>query len=257
MRQGVWAGVVLIALVPACAPADRVAGARPGGSTPLTGTVTVLAAASLTETFEELGRRFQAVHPGVDLTFSFGPSSTLVRQVQEGAPADVVAVADEGLLQPVADAGLSSSPAIFARNRLALVVAAGNPEGVDSLAALARPGLAVVLCAPEVPCGRLAAEALRRAGIHVEPRSLEPDVKAVVAKVALGEADAGIVYVTDVSAGGSKVEGVAIPPAENAVATYPIATLRRAPNPAAAAAFVDFVRSDEGRALLTSAGFEV
>ena len=248
---------VIALLLSACgagddAPASQ--GQGPGGA--LAGSVTVLAASSLTESFTEIGRRFEAAHPGVDVTFSFDASSTLVQQVKAGAPADALATADEASMQQAVDAGAVASPAVFARNRLAVVVARGNPRGIRSLADMARSGLIVVLCAPDVPCGRFGRQVLDRAGVRVAPRSLEPNVKGVVSKVVLGEADAGIVYATDVKAAGDKAEGVDIPPEQNGVASYPIATLRSPRNREVADAFTAFVRSEDGRSVLTAAGFD-
>ena len=236
------------------APASAAAGATTTAA--LSGRITVLAASSLTESFNEIGRRFKAAHPGVDVTFSFDASSTLVQQASAGAPADVLATADDTTMQKAVDAGAVAPPAVFAHNRLAIIVAKGNPKGIRTLADLARPGLVVVLCAVEVPCGKFAAQALAGANVQVQPKSLEPNVKGVVSKVTLGEADAGIVYSTDVQAAGAQAEGVTIPPGQNVVATYPIATLRSPQNPAVAAAFVTFVRSDEGKAVLAGAGFD-
>ena len=222
----------------------------------LRGSIAVLAAASLTESFTEIGRRFEAAHPGATVNVHFDASSALVRQVTAGAPADVVATADEATMRQVSEAGLAPDPVVFARNRLALVVGEGNPERIASLADLARPGVVAVLCATEAPCGRLAAQALERAGVRLRPRSLEPNVKAVAVKVALGEADAGIVYTTDVQAGAAGVEGVDIPPEHNVVASYAIATVASSVRPALARAFVAFVRSAEGASVLASAGFD-
>ena len=249
-RSRLAAAVLLLAV--ACAGADG----SPGGGTRVRGTVTVLAAASLQEPFTELGRRFEDRHPGTSVRFSFDASSTLARQVEAGAPADVLATADEASMAPVVEAGLVAPPAVFARNRMAILVALDNPRGIRSLADLGRPGPVVVLCAAEVPCGRLAAEVLARAGLEVAPRSLEPNVKAVVAKVTLGEADAGIVYATDARAAGDKAQSVEIPAEHNVATAYPVAAVRAAPNAVAAARFVDLVRSDEGRAVLAAAGFQ-
>jgi molybdate transport system substrate-binding protein len=226
-------------------------------TTPLSGSITVLAASSLTESFTEIGRRFQDIHPGVHVTFSFDASSTLVQQAIAGAPADVLATADTDTMQKAVDAGTVSAPTVFAHNRLAIIVAKGNPKGIHSLADLSRPGLVVVLCAPDVPCGGFAAQSLAKAGTSVTPRSLEANVKGVVSKVTLGEADAGIVYVTDVTAAGGTAEGVTIPPEQNVVADYPIAILRSTANSAVATMFVAFVRSGEGTNVLAAAGFTV
>jgi molybdate transport system substrate-binding protein len=216
----------------------------------------VFAASSLTEAFNELGTAFEAANAGAKVTFNFGASSTLVQQIAGGAPADVLATADEPTMQQAVKAATVTEPSVFARNRLSILVAKGNPKGIRSLADLARPGLIVVLCAAEVPCGRFGAQALGKAGVTVTPRSLEPNVKGVQSKVTLGEADAGIVYVTDVKTAGDKAEGVAIPDAQNVVAAYPIVTVRASGNPALAAAFVAYVRSEAGRQALANAGFE-
>ncbi len=215
------------------------------------GTLRVLAAASLTEAFGELARTFEARHSDVALTFSFAASSALARQVVEGAPGDVLATADQATMAHVVAAGRAATgPTLFARNRLAVAVAPGNPRRIDGLADLARPGLTVVLCAPEVPCGQAAAQVLGAAAVEVRAASLEEHVKAVVSRVALGEADAGLAYATDVRAPG--VEGVAIPDAQNVATAYPIAVLR---DSAAARAWVDHVLSPESQLVLARLGF--
>ncbi len=243
------AGALLVTLAAAGCGGDE--GKASEGPTP---TITVFAAASLTEAFTELGRQFESANRA-KATFSFGASSSLAQQVANGAPADVLATADEQSMQRVADR--QAQPAtVFAQNRLAVVVRRGNPKGVRSLADLARPDVIVVLCAPEVPCGRFGAQATSRAGVEVRARSLEPDVKGVVSKVSLGEADAGIVYVTDVRAAAGELEEVTIPPEHNVLARYPIAPLRGGPSPELARAFTEFVRSAPGRAVLDKAGFQ-
>jgi molybdate transport system substrate-binding protein len=239
--------------LPACG-ADGGSGAAQGGAP--TGSVTVLAASSLTESFGELRARFRAAHPGIDVTFSFGASSSFAAQVRNGAPVDVVATADEPSMQALVEADPALRPQVFARNRLAIAVAKGNPKGIRSLADLARPGTTVVLCAPEVPCGRLAAEAAGRAGAQPVPKSYEANVKAVLSKVALGEADAGVVYATDVRAAADKVGGVDIAAEHNVTTAYPVARLSGTANPGAADAFVAFVLSEEGREALARFGFE-
>ena len=227
------------------------AGAACGAADP-PGTLTVLAAASLTEAFGELGRTFEAGRPGERVAFTFAASSTLARQVVEGSPGDVLATADEATMAPVVDAGRTAGPpVVFARNRLAVAVAPGNPERVTGLADLARPGLTVVLCAPEVPCGRAAAQALDRAGVAgVRPASLEENVKAVASRVALGEADAGLVYATDVRAAG--LAAVAVPEGQNVSTPYPVALLRETPS---ARAWVDHLLSPGGQQVLARFGF--
>lgn len=227
-----------------------------GGSTSGDGDITVFAAASLTEAFTELGTRFEAGRAGTKVTFSFGASSTLVDQVRHGAPADVVATADEASMQPLVAARLVEGVRVFARNRLAVVVRKGNPKGVRGLGDLGRHDVAVVLCAAEVPCGRLAAQAFERAGVKAAPRSYEANVRAVLSKVSLGEADAGVVYVTDLRVTDGAVEGVDIPAEHNVATAYPIARVGATRKGRTADAFVDFVASDEGRRVLAGFGFD-
>jgi molybdate transport system substrate-binding protein len=216
-------------------------------------TLTVFAAASLTNALETIGKDFEAAHPGTKVELNFAGSSTLVRQIMEGAPADVFASADEENMEKVR--ALISSPQIFAGNRLAIIVAKGNPKNVTSLSDLAKPGLTIALAAPVVPVGRYAREAFAKAGVAGPASSGVIDVKAVVTRVSMGEADAGVVYTTDVAAAGGKVEGVAIPDALNVRAKYPIATVRASKNEKGALAFVRFVLFPEARKLLTNAGF--
>jgi molybdate transport system substrate-binding protein len=245
---GVAAVVATLALL-----AAGCGGGSDGGDS--AGTLTVLAAASLTESFTALGRMFEAEHPGVEVTFNFAGSSALVRQLTDGAPGDVLATADQPSMQRAVDAGAVVEPAVFARNRLEIIVAEGNPKMIRRLGDLARPGLVVVLCAPEVPCGSLAAEALQRSGVAVLPSSVEENVKGVVSRVTLGEADAGIVYATDVRAAGSAADGVAIGDEGDVVADYPVARTARPENPAAARAWIDLLLAAEGRRTLTDFGF--
>ena len=228
--------------------------ATPAGS--ISGSATVLAAASLTSAFQSASSEFEHAHPGLKLELSFGGSPTLVQQIQQGAPADVFASADEANMQKLVESGhITGEAYIFACNELAIAVAPGNPKHVSMLADLSKPGLTIVLCGSTVPCGRYAAQAFEKAGIAVPAASQETDVKAVVSKVALGEADAGVVYTTDIRAAGGKVEGVAIPEAQNVVGRYPIAVLKEARNPAAARAFVGFILAPRGQAILAGFGF--
>ena len=200
----------IVGLASACGPSGS-GSARPSG---LSGTITVFAASSLNAVFTTIGADFEKSHPGTMVRFSFAGSSSLAAQIQEGALGDVFASADQPNMQKLVQAGLTAeSPMVFARNDLEIVVGKGNPKHIASLADLARSGLVVVLCAPAVPCGHYAAQALQKAGVSVKPASQEADVKSVLSKVALGEADAGIVYVTDLKAAGQSVEGVAIAPA--------------------------------------------
>lgn len=216
--------------------------------------ITVFAAASLTDAFTELGEEFTARHPDVTVTFSFAGSQDLVAQLEQGAPADVLATADTQTMELVG--GLTGAPETFAGNKLAIAVAPGNPEGIEGIDDLARDGLKVVLAAPEVPAGKYAEQILERAGVTVTPVSLEVNVKGVVTKVALGEADAGIVYVTDVAAAAGEIDGIGIPDADNVLATYPIAVVTASDEAAAAQSFVDLVLSSEGRQILRSFGFQ-
>lgn len=223
---------------------------------PASRTVTVFAAASLTSAFQSLGLAFTRANPTIHADFNFAGSSTLVGQVQQGAPADVFASADQATMQKLVDGRLvRGSPQIFATNRLQIVVPTGNPKRITGLYDLARPRLVVVLCGPAVPCGRYAMEALQNAGVRLTPVSQEVDVKAVVSKVELGEADAGIVYVTDVKAAGARVEGIVIPDTQNVLATYPIALLASARDSGAGRAFIDYVLSPAGQRLLAGFGF--
>lgn len=226
-------------------------GAGPPDTGSGTGTVTVFAAASLTESMSELGRAFEATRPGVTVQTSFAGSQTLVAQVQQGAPADLVVTADEASLAQLADE-LDGPPEIVARNALSIVVEPGNAEQVRTLADLGRPGLAVVLAGPDVPVGASARAALNSAGVQVRPVSEEPDVKAVLAKVRLGEADAGIVYRTDVTAASDTVDGIALPGVSN---SYPAAVVRGAGSLDLAQALLGFLLSPDGQRILASFGF--
>ena len=218
-------------------------------------TLTVFAAASLTEAFDELAERFESRHPHIEVVLNSGGSGALAQQIVAGAPADVFASAAEPPMQQVVDAGLVDSPTGFATNTLQLVVPAGNPAGVTALDDLARAGLRVALCDPTVPCGAASAELLGRAGLAASPDTLESDVKAVLTKVMLGEVDAALVYRTDVIAAGDRVQGIAVPGAASVVNHYPIATMTDAASPDAAADFVAFVTGTDGRAALDAAGF--
>ena len=220
------------------------------------GSVTVFAASSLTDAFKKAGDGLKLKTPGTDYVFNFGSSSTLATQITSGAPADVFASADDVNMQKVVDAKLNDgAPAVFVSNRLQIAVAAGNPKQIGGLADLANPGLIVVLAGPAVPAGRYALEALGKAGVAVRPASQEVDVRAVLNKVALGEADAGIVYVTDVKSAGTRVTGVDIPEQHQIIARYPIAVVKESKNPRLAKAYVDYLLSDEGQKLLAEFGF--
>ena len=220
------------------------------------GDIVVFAASSLTEAFTEMAEAFKAENPDADVTFNFAGSGDLVTQITEGAPADVFASADDSNMTKLTDAGQNAGdPVAIAKNTFEIIVEKGNPKGVTGVADLANPDLIVVLCADTVPCGKGAAKILENAGVTVTPKSLEEKVKGVVTKVTAGEADAGIVFVTDVNAAGDTAEGVEIPADINVISNYPIVVTKEAPNPEAAQAWVDFVASDAGQAILAKYGF--
>lgn len=225
-------------------------------STPSTAGITVFAAASLKAAFTEVGNAFEAADPGTKVTFDFAASSDLVARIGEGAPADVFASADLSNMSKLTGAGdAAGEPVTFATNLLQIMVEPGNPKGIATVADLADPGLVVVICAPEVPCGKYAATLFANAGVDVAAASLEENVNGVVTKVTLGEADAGVVYRTDVIAAGDRAAGVDIPDDINVRAQYPIVVTKAAANPDGATAFVDFVRSADGQRILASYGF--
>lgn len=265
-RTALAAGGLAAALfaLTACSPGGSSDGS--GSSSPepsssknqgnLSGSVTVFAAASLTESFTALGKRFEAAHPGTDVTFNFGGSDSLAAGITSGAPADVFAAASPRTMKTVTDAGRTAgSPETFVRNRLAIAVPPGNPKKIASLRDLGESGLKVALCDEKVPCGAAARKALDAAGLKLTPVSYEQDVKGALTKVELKEVDASLVYTTDVRSAGGKVDGVEFPEAGQAVNDYPIALLKDAPNTEAAEAFIALVRSGEGRRVLTGAGF--
>jgi molybdate transport system substrate-binding protein len=220
--------------------------------------ITVLAAASLTEAFTELGERFEAATPGAAVTFSFAASSELATQIEQGAPADVFASASADTMALVEEAGLlAGRPEVFATNTLEIAVPPGNPAGVRGLDDFADEDLSIALCAPEVPCGSAAEKVFELAGITPAPDTLEADVKAALSKVTIGEVDAALVYRTDVIAAGDDVEGIEFPEAADAPNAYPIAVLADSGAPEVARDFVDLVRSAEGADVLSAAGFDV
>lgn len=220
------------------------------------GTITVYAAASLTEVFTTLGKKFEKDHPGVKVNFSFGGSSDLVAQIQQGAPADVFASADtKNMDKLTADRLQGSAPQDFASNTLEIVTPPDNPAGIDSLDDLAKKGVDLVICAPEVPCGSAAQKVEESAHLAFKPVSEEQSVKDVLAKVAAGEADAGLVYVTDVKAAGGTVHGVTFAESASAVNTYPIATLKDSKHADLARAFIELVLGTVGQQALAGAGF--
>lgn len=222
----------------------------------LSGELTIFAAASLSGAFDELASQFEAANPDVDvLDISYDGSSVLATQLLEGAEADVFASADEPNMDKVVDGGLATDASPFATNTLEIAVAPDNPFGIAGLADLASDDLTVVICAPDVPCGNASHTLLDAAGVTLTPASEEQNVTAVLTKVKSGEADAGLVYRTDVTAAGDEVTGVEIANAADATNVYPLTALDAAPNPEVAAAFVEFVLSDEGQAVLASFGF--
>jgi molybdate transport system substrate-binding protein len=241
------AALVLLLPLAACGGVDDGEDAVSGG-----GRLTVLAAASLTDVFDELATPFEEEHDA-DVTFSFGSSTDLAEQVADGAPGDVLATADEASMQLAEDAGVTGEVEPFATNVLTIVVPAGNPAGIESLDDLA--GATWVRCADEVPCGKVAVSLLDAAGVTAEPVSLEEDVRATLDKVASGEADAGLVYATDAVAAAAEVDAVEIPGAEQALTSYYAATLAQSEDADLAADWVAWVRSDEGQAILGDAGF--
>ncbi|WP_432942819.1 molybdate ABC transporter substrate-binding protein [Kribbella sp. CA-253562] len=253
VRRTVAAGLVAVAALGlAACGSDSQAGSASGGAS-VSGTVNVFAAASLTGSFTQLGKDFEAAHPGVKVVFNFGGSSALAQQINQGAPADVFASAAPKNLDQVTEKGTATT---FARNKLEIAVPKGNPGKVTGLADFTDADRKIALCAEQVPCGAAAQKVFAAAKLTPQPDTLEQDVKAALTKVSLGEVDAALVYRTDVLAAADKVEGIDFPEATQAVNDYPIATLTKAPNADGAKAFVDFVLSEQGRKVLTDAGFE-
>ncbi|MGW7098032.1 molybdate ABC transporter substrate-binding protein [Streptomyces sp. NPDC054838] len=262
-RRGAAAAALTAALlVPAlsaCGADKKTAAASPSASSaPSTGTeaanLTVLAASSLTDVFKTAGAAYEKAHPGTKVTFSFAGSQELAAQVKQGAPADALVTADtktmDGLKAETGDA------TVIAKNRLVIAAGKGNPFKIDELKDLADSKIKVVLAAPEVPVGRYGKQILDAQKIEVKPVSQEPNVRAVLSKVELGEADAGLVYKTDSAKSGDKVVSVDIPDDQNAVASYPAATLKQSKNGAAAAAFVAWLSTPEAQKILQDAGFQ-
>jgi molybdate transport system substrate-binding protein len=224
----------------------------PGSSS---GTITVLAAASLTEAFTQIGKDFEAKYQGSTVSFSFGSSATLATQIVQGAPADVYAAASPATMKIVSDAGAANPPTNFASNTLQIAVVRGNPHKIKGLHDFADNGKRIALCAPQVPCGSAAIKVFAAAKIVPQPDTLEQDVKAVLQKISSDEVDAALVYKTDVIAAADTVDGIEFPHAEQGVNRYPIAALKDSQNPEKAQAFVDYVLSPEGQAVLERAGF--
>jgi molybdate transport system substrate-binding protein len=252
------AGLVAVA-VAGCSSSGSGSSSSSASSSPSaasTGTITVFAAASLMGTFTQLGKQFEAAHPGDTVKFSFGPSSGLATQITSGAPADAFASAAPANMDTVVQAGDASNPQNFAKNTMEVAVPPKNPGKVKSVNDLAKKSVKVALCQPQVPCGVVAAEVFKNAGIKVKPVTLQPDVKSVLTQVELGSVDAGMVYVTDVMAAGTKVKGVTISDKDNASTLYPIATISDSKHKSIAQSFVAYVLSPAGQQVLTAAGFQ-
>ncbi|RRR76940.1 molybdate ABC transporter substrate-binding protein [Streptomyces sp. RP5T] len=257
------AGAAALLALSACSSSDSDSSSSKSSSSSsssssdrLSGTVTVFAAASLKESFTALGTQFEQAHPGTKVTFSFGGSDSLAASITGGAPADVFASASPKTMKIVTDAGdASGTPVTFVRNQLEIATLPGNPDQVGSLKDLTDKDLKVVLCDKEVPCGAAAQKALDASGLKLTPVSYEQDVKAALTKVELKEADAAVVYRTDVRAAGDKVEGVEFPESADAINDYPITVLKAARHTDTAKAFLALVRSAEGQKVLTGAGF--
>ncbi|WP_345661015.1 molybdate ABC transporter substrate-binding protein [Streptomyces venetus] len=260
--QVTGAGAAALLALSACSSSDDSSTASSGsspaasGSPKLSGDVTVFAAASLKESFTTLGKEFEKAHPGTKVTFSFGGSDALAASITGGAPADVFASASPKTMKVVTDAGdASGTPATFVRNQLEIATLPGNPDKVASLKDLTGPDLKVVLCDKTVPCGAAAQKALDASKLKLTPVSYEEDVKSALNKVVLKEADAAVVYKTDVKAAGDKVEGVEFPESADAINDYPITLLKSSENTETAKAFMELVRSAEGQKVLSEAGF--
>jgi molybdate transport system substrate-binding protein len=235
---------------PAAAASSSAPAALPAG------TITVLAAASLQQSFTQIGKQFDAAHPGVTVKFSFGASSTLATEITSGAPADVFASAAPANMDTVVKADDATNPVDFAKNTAEVAVPPNNPANVTSVNDLAKSSVKVALCEPQVPCGVLAAEVFKNAGITVKPVTLQANVTATLTQVETGNVDAGMVYVTDVKGAGTKVKGVVIPASDNASTLYPIATVSSSKQTATAQAFVAYVLSPPGQKVLAAAGFQ-
>jgi molybdate transport system substrate-binding protein len=241
------AAFCVLALTSGCGSSDQPAAG---------GKIIVFAAASLKKTFSDIGEQFKAENPGSSVEFSFAGSSDLVTQLTQGAPADVFASADTKNMEKAVQAGLlAGDPVNFASNTLTIAVAPGNPKKIASFKDLTQQGLNVVVCAPQVPCGSATQKVEQATGVTLNPVSEESSVSDVLNKVTTGQADAGIVYVTDAIGAGDKVAAVAFPEAAGAVNTYPIAVLKGSKNSELARKFVDLVIGESGQKVLDAAGF--
>ncbi|WP_372451860.1 molybdate ABC transporter substrate-binding protein [Catellatospora tritici] len=228
-----------------------------GSAAGISGDVTVFAASSLTESFKQIGKDFEAAHPGTKVTFNFAGSSALATQIIQGAPADIFAAASPATMKTVTDAGdAAGTPTVFVKNQLVIAVPKLNPKGVTGLADLTKPGLKVALCAEQVPCGAAAKKALDAAGVRLTPVTLEQEVKGALQKVKLGEVDAALVYRTDTQAAANDVDGIEFPESAKAINDYPVVLLKNAPNETAAQAFLDYLQTGPAKAVLGAAGFQ-
>jgi molybdate transport system substrate-binding protein len=257
IRATVAAVVTAAALTMGACETDTPATTPGATSTGVIGNITVFAAASLTESFTQIGKDFEAANPGSKVTFNFAASSALATQINEGAPADLFAAASPATMKTVADAGnADGTPVVFVKNQLVIAVSKGNAKGITGLGDLTKPGLKVALCAEQVPCGAAARKALDTADVVLTPVTLEQDVKAALAKVKLGEVDAALVYRTDAKSAASDVDGIEFPESAGAVNDYPMVVVKNATNKTGASAFLAYVQSDKGKAVLTQAGFQ-
>ncbi|WP_460865513.1 molybdate ABC transporter substrate-binding protein [Rhodococcus aerolatus] len=244
-----------MALLAGCGSSDQAAADGSSASAAST-TLTVYAAASLTAPYTELGSRYEAAHPGTTVRFTFAGSSDLVTQLTQGAPGDVLATADTTTMGRAVDAGVTTgSPQVVATNTLEIATTPGNPRGITSLADLAEDGTSVVVCAPQVPCGAATTTVERSSGVTLRPVSEESSVTDVLTKVTSGQADAGLVYRTDVAGAAGKVTGVEFPESASAVNRYPVVALSGSASPAAAADLVAFLAGPDARGVLAAAGF--
>jgi len=249
--------VILAALVAVAAAGCSSSSSAPSTSSSSSGgTITVFAAASLMETFTQIGKQFEAAHKGDTVKFSFGPSSGLATEITGGAPADVFASASPATMDVVVKAGDAASPQTFAKNFMEVAVPPNNPANVTSVTDLAKSSVKVALCQPQVPCGAVAAEVFKNAAITVKPVTLQADVDSVLTQVELGNVDAGMVYVTNVLSAGSKLKGITIPANVNASTLYPIATISSSKHKSEAQAFINYVLSPAGQQVLAAAGFQ-
>lgn len=256
-HKRVWFALaaVLAILLSACGTPTRPTAAPSGAAHSSAGAITVLAAASLTEAFSQIGKDFEAKNPGLSVTFSFGSSATLATQIVQGAPADVFAAASPATMKIVNDAGASDAPTNFASNTLQIAVPKDNPHKITGLHDFANKRARIAICAPQVPCGAAAIKVFALAKIIPQPDTLEQDVKATLQKVASDEVDAALVYQTDVIAAKDEVDGIGFPEAQQAINTYPIATLKGSKDSPVAKAFVTYVLSPDAQAVLAKAGF--